>query len=121
MVTFDGSLLKIYINAILTANGPLDFNRPLNSYRTLNYVGKSNTPVDGFSASFIDDLKFYSIALSESQISMEFIMSGSYQIESISSFLTSHWPISDISLCDIVSGGYMNISSPVEFAPDRFK
>ena len=52
---------------------------------------------------------------------MEFIMSGSYQIESTNSFLTNHWPISDILLCDYVSGGNMTLSSKVKFATDRFK
>ena len=121
-VTFDGTYLSIYINAILTAYAPLSYNRPQSPFRTLNFIGKSNTPGDGYSASFIDDLKFYGIALSESQINMEFIQSGPYQIGSSTySLLSNYWPIGDVLQCDIINGNMMNLSASVLFAPDRFK
>ena len=120
--TFDGTYMSVFINSILTVKNPISFNRPINATKTLNFVGKSNTITDGYSASFIDDLKFYSIALSESEINAVFLQSGSYQIgASTKSFLTNYWPISNVLLCDLMNGNEMNLSSSVLFTTNRFK
>lgn len=123
-LTFDGTFINVYINSILTASSQIFSSNPSssNSLKTLNFIGKSNTVGDGYSSSYIDDLKFYSIALSQSQINAEFMQSGSYQSSSSStkSFLSNYWPISDQLLCDVTNGNQMNLSSKVSFVPDRF-
>jgi hypothetical protein len=99
----------------------LTYNRKPNSSRTLNYVGKSNTPADGYSASLVDDLKFYSIALNVTQIHDEFVLSGSYQSEpSTKPFLTNYWPINDLLFCDLMNGKQMILSSSVTLTYDRY-
>ena len=69
VATFDGSSLLIYINAILKANSSVPFTFLTTLTRTRNYVGKSNWAVDGYSSSYLDDLRFYNKSLSQSQIS----------------------------------------------------
>ena len=126
-ITFDGANLSLYINAIQTASIPLVYTMP-SINRKFNYVGKSNTPLDGYSASYIDDLKFYSIALNESQINSEFICSGSYQMSQslgvTNSFLVNHWPFDNGSLSDMAcgEGKNMTLSSQAgdSFVADRF-
>jgi hypothetical protein len=69
--TFDGLTLSIYINGTLFVSGIKannDSQMPrLN--RTKNYLGKSNWVSDGYSYSYIDDLRFYNKSLTQSQIS----------------------------------------------------
>ena len=70
-VTFDDSYFKMYINASLTANiaKPNSFQME-NKYRNTNYMGRSNAILngDGVSFSYIDDIRFYSTSLSQSEI-----------------------------------------------------
>jgi hypothetical protein len=68
-VTFDGHALNIYINATLTATLTLGSYLVLPRLtRTKNYVGKSNWAGDGYSYSFIDELRFYNKSLTQSQL-----------------------------------------------------
>ena len=71
--TFDGSRMSIYINGVLTGSTSLVYS--LSSFiRTNNYVGKSfNSPpsgtrTDGYSYSYLDDLRFYNKSLNQSEI-----------------------------------------------------
>jgi uncharacterized protein len=67
--TFDGRAMKIYINGSLTATNTLSSNIVMPRLtRTQNYVGKSNWNGDGYSYSFIDELRFYNKSLTQSQI-----------------------------------------------------
>jgi hypothetical protein len=67
--TFDGRAMKIYINTTLTATYNLSSNVVIPSLnRTKNYVGKSNLNGDGYSFSYIDELRFYNKSLTQSQI-----------------------------------------------------
>ena len=69
-LTFNSSHLSIFIDGHLSVSKlsllPTLTSPPL--IRTSNYIGKSNWVQDGFSYSYLDDLKFYNISLSESQI-----------------------------------------------------
>ena len=67
VVTYDGSMFKIYINAVLTGSVPLIYNMPY-IVRTSNFFGKSNNPGNGFSQSILDDIRFYNISLTQMQI-----------------------------------------------------
>jgi hypothetical protein len=67
--TFDGHTLKIYIDGSLVASQVTGSFLALSSLdRTQNYVGKSNWIENGYSYSFIDDLRFYNKSLTQSQI-----------------------------------------------------
>ena len=65
--TFDGTQIKLYINGTEVGINPLSYSLPTMT-RYNNFFGKSNWASDGFSGSYLDDLKFYSIALTPSQI-----------------------------------------------------
>jgi len=68
--TFDGQTFSIYINGSLSVSGikSSTFSQlpPIN--RTLNYVGKSNLYGDGYSFSYVDDLRFYKKSLTQQEI-----------------------------------------------------
>ena len=55
--TFDGSKLNVFLNGALISSVSVSYT-PAFINRAYNYVGKSNFN-DGYSYSFIDDLKFY--------------------------------------------------------------
>ena len=67
VATFDASQIHVYINGTLSGSCPVSNTLPP-VLRTFNYIGKSNWPSDGFSYSDIDDLRFYNISLSQTQI-----------------------------------------------------
>jgi hypothetical protein len=68
VVTFNGSLLDLYINESLTARMLINFSLPfLKSFENC-FIGKSNTIGDGFSYSYLDDLRFYNKSLSQDEI-----------------------------------------------------
>jgi hypothetical protein len=64
--TFDGSYTKIYINGFLKANSYNPFIMP-SIQRTNCYIGKSSWP-NGYSASYLDDLRFYNKSLNQEEI-----------------------------------------------------
>lgn len=66
--TFIGSNIFIYIDGIQVGSGSIAYHILPSKIRTSNYIGKSNWAGDGFSSSYIDDLRFYSISLTQSQI-----------------------------------------------------
>ncbi len=60
---------RIYIDGVLVANGTSTF-QPNNIQRTSNYIGKSNYGDPNADATF-DELKIFSVALTQSQILFE--------------------------------------------------
>ena len=67
-VTYDGATLKMYLNAVLTrfvfyASSSMPYVTRVN-----NYFGKSNTAGYGGSMSYLDDIRFYNISLTQTQI-----------------------------------------------------
>ena len=65
-VTFDGTYGKFYVNGILVAT----LYKPLKMssiQRSNCFIGRSNWP-DGYSSSYLDDLRFYNKSLNQSEI-----------------------------------------------------
>jgi hypothetical protein len=68
VTTFDGTTAKVYINGSLTYSGTITSYSFPTLTRTQNWIGKSAWSTDGYSSSFLDDLRFYSISLSQDEI-----------------------------------------------------
>jgi hypothetical protein len=68
VVTFNGSFLDLYINESLTSRMLINFTLPISKSFENCYIGKSNTNGDGFSYSYLDDLRFYNKSLSQEEI-----------------------------------------------------
>ena len=69
--TYDGSEARIYVDNILVASANSVYNfQPYNVMRSTNYIGKSAQAGNGYSFSYLDDLKFYNICLTLIQINM---------------------------------------------------
>jgi hypothetical protein len=68
VVTFDGSTGKVYINGNLTETQTVTFYLLPTLTRTQNWVGKSSFDIDGYSSSYLDELRFYNVSLSQAQI-----------------------------------------------------
>jgi hypothetical protein len=68
VTSFDGTTAKVYINGSLTYSGTLTLYALPTLIRTQNWIGKSAWTGDGYSSSFLDDLRFYNISLSQDQI-----------------------------------------------------
>jgi hypothetical protein len=66
-LTYDGANLKFYINNVLAIDAAYAYSPPT-LVRANNYFGKSNWISDGFSSSYLDDVRFYNISLTQSQI-----------------------------------------------------
>ena len=66
--TFDGTTATIYINGDITGIQTREHFVPNNVVRSYCYIGKSNNPLDGYSYSRIDDLRFYNVSLCARQI-----------------------------------------------------
>jgi hypothetical protein len=88
--TFDGHAMKIYINGTLTGTNTLSSNivMPI-LIRTQNYVGKSNWNRDGYSHSFIDELRFYNKSLTQSQINQLMLLNDESNITDCRTTTTS--------------------------------
>jgi len=69
-VTFDASVSFIYINGTQVASSKNNsYTLPIDVNRTQCYIGKSYDPINnGYSHSLIDDLRFYSKALTQVEI-----------------------------------------------------
>jgi hypothetical protein len=67
-LTYDGINAKIYINSTLTGTTAYTFTMS-NINRNSNLIGKSNFGgSDGYSWSYIDDLRFYNKSLTQSEL-----------------------------------------------------
>ena len=82
-ITFNGTTRIIYLNAIQVGSNSLSYVLPTIN-RTKNYIGKSNWAIDGYSSSYLDDLRFYRTSLNQSQISEQFLSIDAYQSLGIS-------------------------------------
>ena len=65
--TFDGTLLSIYINGVSKGSASVVYSLP-SLTRTNNYIGKSWDTSNGYSSSYLDDLRFYNKSLSRCEI-----------------------------------------------------
>jgi hypothetical protein len=67
--TYNGTTTRVYVNGIQTASVTQTFTLPTVN-RTQCFIGKSfNAPIgDGYSNSYIDDLRFYNKALTQAEI-----------------------------------------------------
>ena len=67
VATFNGSTSSIYLNGPLTIQLIQPFS--LSTLPRANcYVGKSNWPSDGYSYSYLDELRFYNKSLTQTEI-----------------------------------------------------
>jgi hypothetical protein len=66
--TFDGEQMRFYIDGILSANLTDKNITTWSNYRTSNFIGKSNWPWDGYSMSYVDELRFYNKCLTQEEI-----------------------------------------------------
>ena len=67
-VTFDGKIFVIYIDSKQTGNLSFSYSM-LNLSRSSNFIGKSNMGgSDGYSFSYLDDLRFYNVSLSATDV-----------------------------------------------------
>jgi hypothetical protein len=67
VATFNETNACIYINGTLTADVNQNYSLSPKA-RTKCYIGKSNLASDGFSSSYLDDLKFYNKSLTQEEI-----------------------------------------------------
>ena len=65
--TFNGTNSRIYIDGVLTIDWLKNFTLPVIE-RKKCFIGKSNWANDGFSHSYIDDLRIHNKALTEAEI-----------------------------------------------------
>jgi hypothetical protein len=66
-VTIDGTNARIYLNGTLVANIQ-NYNLPIHVSRSNCYIGKSAWPGDGYSSSYLEDLRFYNKSLTQEEI-----------------------------------------------------
>jgi hypothetical protein len=69
VTTFNGTKARIYLNGILVADSNTqNQTRQFNIWRNSCYIGKSNWAQDGYSHSYLDDLRFYNKSLTQEEI-----------------------------------------------------
>jgi hypothetical protein len=68
VTSFDGSKVSLYINGTLILNQTTAFYSLPTVTRTQIWIGKSSWATDDYSSSYLDDLRFYNISLSQAQI-----------------------------------------------------
>jgi hypothetical protein len=66
-VTFNGSELRIYLNDQIIFQTSTSYTFPVVT-RSNCYIGKSNWQGDGFSYSYLDDLRIYNKSLSQEEL-----------------------------------------------------
>ena len=67
VATFDGSISRVYLNGQLTGSVSITYAMKTLT-RSSCLIGKSNFAGDGFSSSFLDDLRFYNKSLNQIEI-----------------------------------------------------
>ena len=68
-VTFNGTAASIYLNGTLTAQDIRNQTYLLSSLNRTNcFIGKSNSAKDGYSSSYLDDLRFYNKSLTQTEL-----------------------------------------------------
>ena len=66
-MTYDGANFIMYINTVQVAKTAKSYSFSSIS-RSTNYFGRSYDPTDGYSSSYLDDIRFYSTSLTLSDI-----------------------------------------------------
>jgi hypothetical protein len=67
VATFDGSIAHIYLDGLLTGSASGAYAMKTLT-RTNCFIGKGNWAGDGFSSSYLDDLRFYNKSLTQTEI-----------------------------------------------------
>jgi len=69
--TFNGTIARVYLNGTFVAESNIqNYIRPFNLSRSKCYIGKSNMPSNGYSSSYVDDLRFYNKSLGKEIIEL---------------------------------------------------
>jgi hypothetical protein len=69
-VTFNGTNIRVYLNGTFFGeSNTQSYTRPFNLSRSKCYIGKSNWPENGYTHSYLDDLRFYNKSLTQKEIS----------------------------------------------------
>jgi hypothetical protein len=134
-VTFTSTMSCIYLNGQLIGSLTHSYNLP-NIVRTTCYIGRSAWSFDGYSASLLDDLRFYNKSLSASEILELFYFESNYsqcsmptlsttytthgQKITLDSFLTHYWPICNSDMTDHIGLADMTQGNLTSFTTDRF-
>ncbi len=67
--TFNGTNARVYLNGTLVGeSNTQNYTQPFNIWRNSCYIGKSNWNGDGYSHSYLDDLRFYNKSLTQEEI-----------------------------------------------------
>jgi hypothetical protein len=119
--TFDGKSLNIYVNGVLrNVYSPLNYILPLSLVRNYNYIGKSYKSSNGFSHSYIDDLKFFNKSLNVTQINQ--LMSTTQFVCTLSLFTTTTKlnscasnPCMNNGTCYVISNDFYNCTCSNEY------
>ena len=119
--TFDGQHAFIYMNGVLVSSAILSGSTPGKVMRVNNYVGKSCSNSDGYSATLVDDLKFFNVSLTPAQISLLMADTCETLIEctttttstsTSTSTTTSLAPINQVTVCLAVVIEKISCKSP---------
>ena len=85
-VTFNETTSSIYLNGTLTAQVSGSYSLPTLN-RTNCYIGKSNWYWDGYSSSYLDDLRFYNKSLTHIEIISLMVMNQTQTSKEINFFM----------------------------------
>ncbi len=67
--TFNGTNARVYLNGTLIAqSNTQNYTRPFDLSRSNCYIGRSAWASDGYSSSYLDDLRFYNKSLTQEEI-----------------------------------------------------
>ncbi len=66
-ITFNGTHLFIYLDGKLTSEAEFSYTMPILT-RSKCYFGRSNWDIDGYSSSYLDDIRFYNKSLTQYEI-----------------------------------------------------
>ena len=106
VATFDTIQINLYINGTLVGSSRVT-NYIETVTRTLNYIGKSNWANDEYSYSYIDDLRFYRIKLSQSEI-IELMTQSGTSSTTTTTVITA--PLSELLTTKVYTLKYRNTS-----------
>ena len=103
--TYDGSYIRLYINSAQTASCAYSQAMSTNS-QTMNYFGRDSIGSgSSVSYSYFDDVRFYTISLTQAEISSIMDTDDTTFASSSNNFLTNHWPF--------IAGSLNNFKGPV--------
>ena len=87
-LTYDGANLKFYVKNVLAIDAAYAYSPPT-LVRANNYFGKSNWVSDGVSSSYLDDVRFYNISLTQSQINYIMMLNESCTVNNLPTTTTT--------------------------------